>query len=79
MIGRTVAVALIAVAYLLSYYFPINVGIAAITSLIGLGGLISLAAVGTRYERHARYAVFAFDATAVTVLLAFVPLRTMPP
>nr|WP_299496381.1 adenylate/guanylate cyclase domain-containing protein [uncultured Rhizobium sp.] len=76
MIGRTVAVALIAVAYLLSYYFPINVGIAAITSLIGLGGLISLAAVGTRYERHARYAVFAFDATAVTVLLAFVPLSS---
>jgi adenylate cyclase len=76
MIGRTVAVMLIAFAQLLSYYFPINVGIAAITSLIALGGLISLAAVRTRYERHARYAVFAFDATTVTVLLAFIPLSS---
>jgi adenylate cyclase len=76
MIGRTVAVMMIAFALLLSYYFPINVGIAAITSLIALGGLLSLAAVRTRYERHARYAVFAFDATVVTVLLAFIPLSS---
>ncbi|MCM2404227.1 adenylate/guanylate cyclase domain-containing protein [Rhizobium sp. S153] len=76
MVGRTVAVMLIAMAYLLSYYFPINVGIAAITAMIALGGLTSLAAAGTRYERHARYAVFAFDATAVTVLLAFIPLSS---
>lgn len=76
MVGRTIAVMLIAVAYLLSYYFPINVGIAAITALIALGGLTSLAAVGTRYERHARYAVFTFDTVAVTVLLAFVPLSS---
>ncbi len=75
-IGRTAAVMLIAVAYLLSYYFPINVGIFGITATIALGGLTSLAAIGTRYEKQARFALFAFDATAVTVLLAFVPLSS---
>jgi class 3 adenylate cyclase len=74
--GRTVAVMLIAFAQMLSYYFPINISIAAITSMIALGGLISLAAVGTRHERQARYALFAFDAAAVTVLLAFIPLSS---
>lgn len=75
-IGRTIAVTLIALAFLPSYYFPINIGISAITLAIALIGLTSLAAIGTRYEIKARFALFAFDATVVTVLLAFIPLSS---
>ena len=75
-IGRTVAVSLIALAFLPSYYFPINVGIFSITLVIALIGLTSLAATGTRFETRARFALFAFDATVVTVLLAFIPLSS---
>ncbi|WP_082478387.1 adenylate/guanylate cyclase domain-containing protein [Rhizobium sp. Leaf386] len=75
-IGRTVAVSLIALAFLPSYYFPINVGIFAITLTIALIGLSSLTTTGTRYERRARFALFAFDSTVVTVLLAFIPLSS---
>ncbi|MGR9059561.1 hypothetical protein ACU8NH_27260 (plasmid) [Rhizobium leguminosarum] len=75
-VGRTIAVTLIALAFLPSYYFPINIGISAITLAIALIGLTSLAAIGTRYEIKARFALFAFDATVVTVLLAFIPLSS---
>lgn len=75
-VGRTATVLMIAVAYLLSYYFPINVAIFGITATIALGGLTSLAAIGTRFEKPARFALFAFDALAITVLLAFVPLSS---
>ncbi|MBY5828498.1 adenylate/guanylate cyclase domain-containing protein [Rhizobium leguminosarum] len=75
-IGRTIAVTLIALALLPSYYFPINIGISAITLAIALIGLTSLAAIGTRCETKARFALFAFDATVVTVLLAFIPLSS---
>jgi len=75
-IGRTAAVTMIAVVYLLSYYFPINIAIFAITGTIALGGLTPLAAIGTRFEKPARFALFAFDSSAVTILLAFVPLSS---
>ncbi|MBB3948121.1 class 3 adenylate cyclase [Rhizobium skierniewicense] len=75
-LGRTVAVMALAISFLLSYYYPINLGIFGITTLIALGGLTSLAAVATRYEKPARFALFTFDASAVTVLLAFVPLSS---
>ncbi|MGP4670264.1 adenylate/guanylate cyclase domain-containing protein [Agrobacterium pusense] len=74
--GRTIAILLIAIAYLLSYYFPINLAIFGMTAVIALGGLTTLKAIGTKYERHARYVLFAFDASVVTVLLAFVPLSS---
>lgn len=75
-IGRTIAITLIALAFLPSYYFPINLGIFAITLAIACIGLTSLAAIGTRNEISARFALFAFDASVVTVLLAFVPLSS---
>ncbi|WP_049730587.1 adenylate/guanylate cyclase domain-containing protein [Rhizobium ecuadorense] len=75
-IGRTAAVMMIAVAYLLSFYFPINIAIFAITGTIAVAGLTPLAAIGTRFEKPARFALFAFDASAVTILLAFVPLSS---
>ncbi|KQS59451.1 adenylate cyclase [Rhizobium sp. Leaf371] len=75
-IGRTAAVMMIAVAYLLSYYFPINIAIFAITAIVAVGGLTALAAIGTRFEKAARFVLFAFDASAVTILLAFVPLSS---
>ncbi len=74
--GRAVAIMLIAVAYLLSYYFPINIAIFAMTTVIALGGLTTLKATGTTVEKHVRYVLFAFDASVVTVLLAFVPLSS---
>lgn len=74
--GRTAAIMLIAVAYLLSYYFPINIAIFAITTAIALGGLTTLKAIGTKHEKHARYLLFAFDASVVTILLAFIPLSS---
>lgn len=75
-LGRTVAVMALALSFLLSYYYPINLGIFGITTLIALAGLTSLAAIRTHYEKPARFALFAFDASSVTVLLAFVPLSS---
>lgn len=75
-LGRTVAVMALAISFLLSYYYPINLGIFGITTLFALAGLTSLAAIRTRYEKPARFALFAFDASSVTVLLAFVPLSS---
>lgn len=75
-LGRTVAVMALAISFLLSYYYPINLGIFGITTLFALAGLTSLAAIHTRYEKPARFALFAFDASSVTVLLTFVPLSS---
>jgi adenylate cyclase len=75
-IGRFIAVMAIAFAYFLSYYYPINLRIFGLTAAIALAGLTSLAAIGTRYEKMARFALFSFDTTAVTVLLAFIPLSS---
>lgn len=75
-IGRTIAIMAIALASLFAFYFPINVAVALSTAMIAVGGLASLLAVGTRYEMATRFALFAFDAGAVTCLLAFVPLSS---
>ena len=75
-IGRTMAIMLMAFSYLFSFYFPINLGISALTAVIALIGPVSLAAVGTCYEKQARYGLFAFDAAVVTIVLAFVPLSS---
>lgn len=75
-IGRTIAIMAIALASLFAFYFPINVAVASSMTMIAVGGLASLLAVRTRFEMETRFALFAFDASAVTCLLAFVPLSS---
>ncbi len=75
-IGRTVAILTIALTSLWGYYFPVNIAVSALTATIACIGLMSLMAVGTRYERQARFALFAFDATIISALIAFAPLSS---
>ena len=75
-IGRTVAILIFTCTSIWGYYFPINFAVAGVTAAIGVVGLSSLLAVGSRYERPARFALFAFDALIISALLAFAPLSS---
>ncbi|MBY3217700.1 adenylate/guanylate cyclase domain-containing protein [Rhizobium laguerreae] len=76
MIGRTSAILVFTITALWGYYFPTNIMVAAFTAAVALIGLASLLAVGTRYERKARFAIFALDTVIISALLAFAPLSS---
>jgi adenylate cyclase len=74
-IGRTCAVVLIAFFYLSAVPYPNNLPIAGLILAAAALGLGPLGLAG-RYERVGRYAVFAFDAAAISAVLALVPLSS---
>ena len=73
-IGRTCALVPIACFYLAVFPYPNNIYVAALILIIAVIGLVPLALAATRWERIGRYALFAFDAAAVSAILAFGPL-----
>jgi len=75
-IGRSLALVPIALFYLVIARFPINIGLAGLFLLAAAAGLVPLALVGGRFERAARYAMFAVDVTILTAVLAIAPLST---
>src|SRR5688572_25736018 len=75
-IGRTCALLPIALFYLVTYRYPINIYIAVLILVAAAAGLAPLALVGSRYERASRYAFFAFDAAILSAVLALMPLSS---
>jgi adenylate cyclase len=73
-IARSLAIMIIGLAYLIYLQAPANIYAFSGTVGITLIGLTSLFAVGTRYEKTARFILFGFDTAIITALLAFVPL-----
>ncbi|MBB3527034.1 adenylate/guanylate cyclase domain-containing protein [Rhizobium sp. BK456] len=75
-LGRTVAVALLAFAFLWGYHYPTNVVIFAFTFCLAVAGLLALTTVNTRFESAARYLFFAMDAILVSLILVYAPLSS---
>ena len=75
-IGRTGALVAIAAFYLAVVYYPSNVKIAGLILASAAVGLALLGLAGSRYERVARYAFFAFDAAAISAVLVLAPLSS---
>ena len=75
-IGRTCALIPIAVFYLAFFPSPNNLRIAGLILTATVVDLVPIALVGTRYERGARYALFAVDIAAISAMLALVPLSS---
>ena len=75
-IGRTCALVAIAVFYLAALSYPSNIYVAGLTLAISAVGLAPLGLAGSRYERIGRYALFAFDAAAISAMLALAPLSS---
>jgi class 3 adenylate cyclase len=76
MVGRSLVLVPIALFYLISNRYPINIYIAALIMTAALVGLAPLALVGGRHERIARFALFAFDVAVLSALLALAPLSS---
>jgi hypothetical protein len=72
-IGRTYALVAIAAFYLTALRYPNNIYVPALLLAIAAVGLAPLGLVGSRYERVGRYALFAFDAAAISALLVLAP------
>ncbi|ATU93919.1 adenylate/guanylate cyclase domain-containing protein [Phyllobacterium zundukense] len=75
-IGRSCALVAIAFFYLAIYGYPNNVYVAGAILVTAAIGLIPLRLVNSRYERMARFVLFAFDAAAASAILAFAPLSS---
>ncbi len=75
-IGRTCALVAFAFFYLAAFRYPSNIYTAGLILATAAVGLAPLRLVGSRYERIARYALFTFDAAAVSVILALAPLSS---
>ncbi|KRB49132.1 adenylate cyclase [Rhizobium sp. Root708] len=75
-LGRTVAVTLLALAFLWGYHYPVNLVIFTSTLLLALLGLAALLPAKSRFEIYARYAFFTIDAALVSVILTFAPLSS---
>ncbi|HEX2134621.1 MAG TPA: hypothetical protein VHG30_01770, partial [Microvirga sp.] len=69
-IGRTCALVSIAFYYLALYAFPNDIYTAGLILATAAVGLVPLRLVGSRHERIGRYALFTFDAAAVSAILA---------
>lgn len=76
MIGRALAIGAIAISSLWGYYFPTNIIVFGATGTVDGLGLVTFVASGTCFEKTARFALFAFDAIIITVLLVFAPLSS---
>jgi class 3 adenylate cyclase len=75
-IGRTCALVPIAVFYLAVYRYPNNVYVAGAILVAAAIGLAPVRMQGGRHERWARYALFAFDAAALSAMLALAPISS---
>jgi adenylate cyclase len=75
-IGRTGALVAIAAFYLAALSYPSNIYAGSLTLAISAVGLAPLALAGSPYERTGRYALFAFDAAAISFMLAVAPLTS---
>ncbi|MBY5392870.1 adenylate/guanylate cyclase domain-containing protein [Rhizobium leguminosarum] len=75
-LGRTVAVTLLAFVFLWGYHYPVNIVIFAFTLFLASLGLVALISTRTRFEIYARYAFFCTDAVLVSLVLTFVPLSS---
>jgi hypothetical protein len=75
-VGRTCALVPIAFFYLVVYGYPNNVYIAGLILAAATAGLAPLALVGSSYERIGCYALLAFDAAVLSVILAAAPLSS---
>jgi class 3 adenylate cyclase len=75
-IGRSIAVTVLAFTFLTGYQYPANVLIWGVTLLLGLGGLAVLTTLGRPRERAARRIFFAVDVALVSALIAFAPLSS---
>jgi len=73
-LGRTGALVAIALFYLVAFQWPNNLVPTALILVVAVAGLAPLALVGGQWERGGRYAFFAFDAAAISALLAFAPI-----
>src|SRR5829696_5685411 len=72
-IGRICALVAIAAFYLTALRYPNTIYVPALLLAIAAVGLAPLGVVGSRYERVGRYALFAFDAAAISALLVLAP------
>lgn len=75
-IGRTCALTAIAVFYFAAFPWPNNLLMAGAFLAFAAVGLGPLALVGGRFERPARFALFALDVSAISAMLAFAPLSS---
>ena len=75
-IGRSCALVPIAVFYLVVFGYPNGIYAAGLIFLTAAVGLAPLGLVATPYERIARYALFTFDAAAISAILAFAPISS---
>lgn len=75
-IGRSVALCLLAIVFLIGYQYPVNLAIWATTSALGLAGLGALLTLGRSYETPVKYVFFTTDVLLVTALVAFAPLSS---
>jgi adenylate cyclase len=75
-IGRTCALVAIAAFYLAAFPFPNNLAMAALFLVAAATGLGPLGLVGSRFERVGRVALFVFDMTAISIMLAIAPLSS---
>lgn len=76
MIGRACALVPIAAFYVFAYSFPNNIVVPALVIASAGIGLAPLLLARTRFEQVGRYALFTFDAAALTVLVAVVPISS---
>jgi len=74
--GRTVALAILAFAFLAGYHFPINVEVCLFTLVLALAGLVALRTIGTKREKVSRFIFFSTDAALVSAILAIAPLSS---
>lgn len=74
--GRTCALAAIAVFYLIGFPMPNNLIVIGAVLAIAAVGLVPLALVGGRFERVGRFAFFALDMAVVSFVLAVVPISS---
>jgi class 3 adenylate cyclase len=75
-IGRTCALIAIAAFYVVAFPFPNNLAMAALFLVAAAIGLAPLGLVGSRFERVGRVALFVFDMTAISIMLAIAPLSS---
>jgi adenylate cyclase len=75
-LGRTCAMGVIALWYFATLPLPGSVWIAGLVLTIAGIGLLPLMLVGGPQERWGRYALFAFDAAAISTAIAFGPITS---
>ena len=73
-LGRTGALIAVALFYVTVLSYPSNLRAPVFFLAAAMLGLVPLMLVGGRYERAGRYGLFAFDAAAISAVIAFAPI-----